>query len=94
MGRPLASGSNGTVSLNWIPVGTQYDTRLYQLDLRLTKTVKRGNTRARVDFDVANALNASSVLTTNTSYGPSWLTATAIFARWAQLESPKSAVQP
>ncbi|HEV2985886.1 MAG TPA: TonB-dependent receptor [Vicinamibacterales bacterium] len=78
LGRNLAAGPNATVNVDLIPPGTQYEERLYQLDLRLTKVVKVGRTRFRANFDLGNALNASSILTINTTYGPSWLRPTAI----------------
>jgi hypothetical protein len=78
LGRNLSSGANGTVAVELIPPGTQYDTRLYQLDLRLTKTVRMGRARARANLDFGNVLNASPILTLNTNYGAAWLRPTAI----------------
>jgi len=38
-------------------VGTQYDSRLYETDLRLTKSIKVGRTRLQGMLDVYNAFN-------------------------------------
>ena len=49
------------------------DELFYQLDLRISKTVKAGGTRVRAILDVGNLLNASTVLLQNNTYGNNWL---------------------
>jgi hypothetical protein len=61
-----------------IEPGTLYDDRLYQADLRGTKTFGRGNRRVRLMIDLYNAFNVNPVLsrtvpfTTVDTYGPAW----------------------
>jgi hypothetical protein len=47
--------------------------RIYQLDLRLSKSFKVRAARIRANLDLANALNSSAVLLQNNAYGASWL---------------------
>jgi hypothetical protein len=76
LGRNLAAGARGTVTVDLIPPQTEFEGRVYQLDLRMTKIVKLGRTRLQGMFDVYNALNASPILAINSRYGSSWLTPT------------------
>lgn len=73
LGRNLSEGVNGTQTVALIPPGTMYNGRLYQLDLRGTKTIKAGP-RLRIQgmVDLYNVANASSVLAQNNTYGPAW----------------------
>jgi hypothetical protein len=70
LGRNLSSGS-ATVPL--IQPGTMFGSRVTQLDLRVSKTVEYRRLRARLMLDIANLLNASTVLVQNTTYGSNWL---------------------
>jgi hypothetical protein len=48
--------------------------RRTQLDLRLTKTIRLGpKARLQANVDIYNALNGSSLVAANSTYGPSWL---------------------
>jgi hypothetical protein len=78
LGRNLAAGSGGTATIDLIPFGTLYGERLYQTDFRLAKTIRIGRTHVDAAMDVYNLLNASTVLSYNTRYGPSWLAPTQI----------------
>lgn len=73
LGRNLSAGAGGTVAVDLVPPGTLYGERLYQLDARLTKTLRLGS-KARVqgNFDAYNVLNANTILIQNNVYGPSW----------------------
>jgi hypothetical protein len=52
---------------------TQFEARRSELDLRLTKLVRMGpKLRLQANFDVYNALNASSMIRVNSTYGPQW----------------------
>jgi outer membrane receptor protein involved in Fe transport len=74
LGRNLASGANGTVTLNVIQPGTVFNHRVSQLDFRLAKDVKTGeNIRIRPSIDIFNLFNATYPQTQNTTYGSSWL---------------------
>jgi len=57
---------------------TQFEDRVSQLDLRLTKTIRMGRARVQGMLDVYNLFNAGAVLTENFTYGPSWLRPSAI----------------
>jgi hypothetical protein len=66
--------NQSTVTLpNIIEPNTQFEGRVNQLDLRLTKNFRVGRTRLQGMFDVYNALNASPILSINTRYGNEWL---------------------
>jgi hypothetical protein len=47
--------------------------RALQVDLRLSKTFRLGAVRLRAMLDIGNALNASTVLLQNNTYGSNWL---------------------
>ena len=73
LGRNLARGARGTTSVQLIEPGTEYEDRIAQLDVRLTKIIPLGaNRRFKVNFDVYNALNGNTVLTANSRFGPAW----------------------
>ena len=55
-------GATPSVTVQLIEPGTLYDDRLYQLDLRGTKTFGSGRTRVRVMVDLYNAMNGNAVL--------------------------------
>jgi hypothetical protein len=69
----------GTVTISQLIVpNTMYEDRLTQVDLRLTKTFRLGRARLQGIFDLYNLFNASTILTENTTYGPTWLRPTRI----------------
>jgi hypothetical protein len=79
LGRNLAAGANGTVTVNLIEPGTMYNERLNQLDFRLSKIFRLGGARRlQANMDLFNMFNASAVLGQNNTYGPSWLRPTNI----------------
>ncbi len=54
------------------------DERIVQLDVRLSKILQLGKTRVQGNLDVFNALNSSTLLSVNQTYGSSWLQPTQI----------------
>jgi len=76
LGRNLAAGARGTVTVDLIPPQTDFEGRINQVDFRVTKIVKLGALRLQGMFDVYNAFNASPILAINSRYGSSWLTPT------------------
>ena len=74
LGRPLTFTS--TVPL--IQPGTIFGDRLYQLDVRVARNLRVRMFKMRAILDVANALNANTVLLQNNAYGPNWLQPTYI----------------
>jgi hypothetical protein len=74
LGRDLSSGVNGTVVVPLIAPGTMFGDRMNQLDFRVSKIFRLpGNRRLQANLDLFNAINASSVLAQNNTYGSSWL---------------------
>ena len=71
LGRSL-SGNAQNVSVALVEPGTMYGDRLNQVDLRVGKILKFGQTRTAVNLDLFNAFNQSTVLTVNNNYA-SWL---------------------
>ena len=75
LGRPLSGGAaNATVNLIE-PNSINHD-RYTQVDLRIGKPFRFGTYRTAVNLDIFNALNASSVLAVNNTFGGArpWLT--------------------
>lgn len=91
LGRNLASCGmavvcNATVLLDLLPPATMYGDRLYQVDVRFSKTLTVGRTVIRPAVSVYNLLNANPVLQYNPLYGPAWPEPTAILnARFADV---------
>src|SRR5581483_4235811 len=51
LGRNLASGANGTVSVDLIPPMSQFEDRIQQLDLRFAKTFAVNRTKVEPELD-------------------------------------------
>ena len=69
LGRDLAAGAAGTVTVNVVAPGTMYGDRQNQTDLRLGRTFTVGSVRIKGMFDAYNLTNANPVLTWNNTYG-------------------------
>jgi hypothetical protein len=68
LGRTLSGGANN-VTVSILEPGTMYGERVNQLDLRFAKILNLGGVRrATVSLDLANAFNASTVLTESVVY--------------------------
>ena len=79
LGRNLANGANGTVTVQLVDPGTMYNDRTNQLDFRVSKLFRLpGNRRIQANVDLFNMFNASAVLGQNNNYGGSWLRPTNI----------------
>ena len=76
LGRSLSAGPNSTVLVDLVPPGTLYGDRLYQMDFRVTKSLRVGRSRMQGMFDLYNLLNASPFLTQQNRFGPAWQTPT------------------
>jgi hypothetical protein len=76
LGRNLAAGANGTVTVALLPPNTKFEHRLSQFDLRLSKMFRAGRMRIQGMFDVYNAFNAATIIGVNNTYGAAWLTPT------------------
>ena len=74
LGRNLSSGAFGSARIELVDPHTDIPDRLNQIDVRLTKNVRLAEgQRLELQLDVFNALNASTIVTINTTYGGSWL---------------------
>jgi hypothetical protein len=71
LGRNLSGGTR-TVNVPLILPQTEYEARRTQLDVRIGKIVRVGRTRVQANLDIFNALNASSVLEVNNTFGGQW----------------------
>jgi hypothetical protein len=78
LGRNLASGANGTVTLPLMQAGTVYGDAFSKLDLRLSKIFRVSRTRFTGSLDVFNVLNGAGIAQVTTRYGPNWLKPTQI----------------
>jgi hypothetical protein len=78
LGRHLSTGTGSNISVPLIRPFSMFEDRLQQLDFRLAKTFTRGRARIQAMVDLYNALNDSTVLGINTTYGLSWLRPTEI----------------
>ncbi|MBI2186039.1 MAG: TonB-dependent receptor [Acidobacteria bacterium] len=72
-----AATCNATVVVDMIPYGTEFEDRLQQVDLRLTRSFQAARARIRANADFYNLLNAGDVLNMTTRYagtaGGQWL---------------------
>jgi hypothetical protein len=80
LGRNLAAGTNGTVTVDLLAPQTLYEDRIQQLDFRFARAFRFGNKRVEPEFDIYNALNASPLLSVNNSFGAAWRTPTQILS--------------
>ena len=76
LGRNLSQGTTATVGL--VQPNSIYLDRINQVDIRFAKVLTFGRTRANVGVDLYNALNTNVATAYNQTYGPAWLTPTAI----------------
>jgi hypothetical protein len=83
LGRDLAAcrgaaTCNANVVVELMPMSNQFEDRLHQIDLRFTRSLRAGQMRLRVNFDIYNVFNAGDVLRSTDRYGASWLNAVQI----------------
>jgi len=71
----LPSGNVTNVTINLVEPGSMYGDRLNQLDLRLAKILRFGDSRTTIGADIYNVLNSSAILTYNNVFVPGgpWL---------------------
>jgi hypothetical protein len=77
LGRTL-SGNQPNTQLQIVNPDTMYLDRDHELDFRVGKVFRLSGTRTTVNLDIYNALNRSTVLTANQTFGGSWLAPTSI----------------
>ena len=69
LGRAFSGGATATIPL-FAPFSNGREKRLVQVDLRLAKRFTAGRLKATAEFDLYNVMNADSVLSNNTAFGP------------------------
>ena len=78
---PAVGVCNATVRTELIAPNTQFEPRLTQVDMRVSRLFRLpGTTRVRGSLDVYNIFNASSVLAMVPTYGTSWLNAAQVLS--------------
>ena len=77
LGRPLSGGA-ANVTVGLIKPGTEFGDRVNQVDLRIGKLLHLARMRESISIDLYNALNVSSILAQNNTFGASWLAPTQI----------------
>jgi hypothetical protein len=83
LGRPFTSVPP---SIDLLDPSTAFGDRIYQTDLRLTKSFRAGGATFRPTVSIYNLFNANPVQTYNGNYGPAWLAPTVIMqARFADI---------
>jgi hypothetical protein len=70
--------TNVPPSVELVPPGTLYGDRIYQTDVRLSKTIKTGRTSIRPTISFYNLFNANPIQTYTTTFGAAWLAPTVI----------------
>ena len=60
------------MAVGLIESGTMYGGRLNQVDFRVAKLLRFGPTRTSVNLDLYNAMNVSTVLSQNNTFGTNW----------------------
>jgi hypothetical protein len=78
LGRSLSGGATTVIVPAIIRPATMFEDRIYQLDLRLSRTFQFRGIRVEPMADLYNVLNASPILTQQTRFGPVWRTPTSI----------------
>jgi hypothetical protein len=68
-----AATCTSNLNTELIAPNTQFEDRLQQLDLRITRRVQIGRTTVLGNFDIYNMLNGSAILSENAGYGSQWL---------------------
>ncbi len=85
LGRPLSGGA-ANVSVALINPNTVSGDRLNQVDFRVGKVLRSGRTRTTASIDFYNALNVSTILAQNNTFGAAWRQPTTIMpARFAKV---------
>jgi carboxypeptidase family protein len=70
---PVVPLTGGLRLVNVVPPGQEFVKHIQQLDLRLSKILRLGKTRAALNVDFANMFNANYTQAITTAYGSRWL---------------------
>jgi hypothetical protein len=84
LGRSLSgNAANATIAI--LEPGAIYGERLNQLDLRVAKILRFGQTRSTIGIDIANALNANPVMTESVAFATWRRPLSILMARFVKL---------
>lgn len=87
LGRGLSSGASG-LNINLVAPWEIVGDRINQLDFRVAKILRFGDTRTMLALDLYNALNANPVLNEIQTYGSAWRNPTSVMdARFVRLSA-------
>jgi hypothetical protein len=75
---PVVPMTGGLRLVNFVEPGKDFLPHIQQLDLRISKILRMGRTRANLSVDLANLLNANYTQLITTAYGSRWLAPTSI----------------
>ena len=75
---PVVPLNGGLRLVNVVDPGKDFLPHIQQLDLRISKILKMGRTRANLSVDLANLLNANYTQLITAAYGSRWLAPTSI----------------
>ncbi len=64
--------TNVPPTVDILPAGTLYGDRIWQTDVRFSKTIRTGGTSIRPTVSIYNLFNANPIQTYNNTYGPAW----------------------
>jgi hypothetical protein len=70
---PQVPLTGGLRFVNVVPPGQEFVKHIQQLDLRLSKILRMGRTRAALNVDFANMFNSNYTQAITTAYGGKWL---------------------
>src|SRR5215467_4053817 len=93
IGRDLGAGGASNLTINLLAPGQQWGDRLNEVDFRIGKNLRFGQTKGQVAVDVLNLFNANTPITYNQTFIPgvvtgssSWLAPTSVMtARIAKI---------
>lgn len=77
LGRSLATGAGGVATVVLVEPNTMFGDPVNQVDARLTKSLRVGQSRMQGMFEIYNLMNADSILAVIPRYGASFLRPTA-----------------
>ena len=78
LSNPIAAPSLGRnftnvpPTVDILPAGTLYGDRIWQTDVRFSKSIRTGGTTIRPTVSIYNLFNANPIQTYNNTYGPAW----------------------
>jgi hypothetical protein len=75
---PQVPLTGGLRLVNVVPPGQEFVKSIQQLDMRFSKILRMGRTRAALNLDLANMFNSNYTQAITTAYGSRWLSPVSI----------------